>query len=239
MKDFKSAHMTNEITSKGIIEFDGAKYERFTVKTHFVQINESYIDLVEKYIKEFQKPGDILAISEKIIALSQGRIIKKSDVKIGFWAKFLSKFVMKTKAGFSVGNVYKMQVAIMLAGLPRILFAAFCSAITKPFGVRGVFYKVAGHDINGLDGFYGGAFKEYEEIGILNPLKPNSIAQTVEDICKIGTAIVDANDLGCNILGKSLKLHYKEDLVFDALKDNPAGQSNQCTPFVIIRKVQE
>lgn len=231
--------MTKEITSKGVVEIKGTKYERFAVKTHFVEVNEPYLQLVLKYIEDFKKPGDILAISEKIIALSQGRVIKRSDVKIGFWAKFLSKFVMKTPTGFSVGNVFKMQVAINLAGLPRILFAAFCSAVTKPFGVRGIFYKVAGHEINGLDGFYGGAFKEYEDLGILNPINTDSVCQNIKDITGVQTVIVDANDLGCNILGKSKGLTGEEELIYSVLKDNPAGQSNQCTPFILIRKINE
>lgn len=231
--------MTKEITSKGVVEINGSKYERFAVKTHFVEVNEPYLQLARTYISDFTKEGDILAISEKIIALSQGRVIKRSDVKIGFWAKLLSKFVMKTSAGFSVGNVFKMQVAINLAGLPRILFAALCSAVTKPFGIRGVFYKVAGHEINGLDGFYGGAFKEYEELGILNPINTDFVCQNVEDFLGVRATIVDANDLGCNILGKSKGLVNQEDIIFAALKDNPAGQTNQCTPFILIRKIEE
>lgn len=232
-----SHFMTKQIINKGIKDTEYGQYERFAIETHFVQLEESYLDVVNTYVSQHYKEGDIIAVSEKIIAISQNRVIKKSDVKLGWWAKFLSKFVMKTTAGFSVGNVYKMQVAIDIAGLPRVLFAAGCSAVTKLFGVKGVFYKVVGHEVNGLDGFYGGAFKEYEELGILNPLNPNGVCNNIKRKLNIPAIIVDANDLGCNLLGSSSDLSITEEEVQQILKDNPAGQKNQCTPIILIRKI--
>jgi len=84
-------------------------------------------------------------------------------------ANFLSKFVKKTPHGFSVGNPLKMQIAINLAGLPRILFAAVIAGISKIFGFSGVFYRLAGHQISQIDGFYAEAFPQYGEMGILGP----------------------------------------------------------------------
>ena len=57
-----------------IIEAGGKKYARHAIATHFVQVGESYIDLIEKYVKPVYQPGDILSSSEKVIALCQGRI---------------------------------------------------------------------------------------------------------------------------------------------------------------------
>jgi len=42
--------------------------------------------------------------------------------------------------------------------------------------------------------------------------------------------------LGGNILGKSKDLEGKEKFILEILKDNPAGQSNQQTPVIILRK---
>lgn len=226
----------NNITKKGDVAVNGVLYERFAIKTHFIKVGESYLEAIEKYVLPHVEKGDLLAISEKIISISQGRVIEKKDVKIGFWAKTLCKFVMKTTAGFSVGNVYKMQVAIDLAGLPRILFAAFCSALTKPFGIRGVFYRVVGNEVNGLDGFYGGAFKDYEELGILNPENPDKECEKVLGLHDLRAFVVDSNDLGCNLLGTYPNSSYNEEEVLALLKGNPAGQTNQCTPFILIRK---
>lgn len=231
--------MTNKLIDKGIVTIQDKRYQRYAVQTHFVQIRESYLDLVKKYILPHYEKGDLLFISEKIISLSQNRVVRKGDVNVGFWARTLSKFVMKTTAGYSVGNVYKMQVAINLAGLPRILFAAFCSAATKPFGIKGVFYRVAGHDINGIDGFYGGAFKEYEELGILNPHKPDEVCQQISELIEEGllNSVVDANDLGCNVLAQSKGIFYNEEDLKVLLKGNPAGQKDQCTPFILLKPI--
>lgn len=240
-KDFALLPMTNNLIDKGYVTIQDQSYHRFAVQTEFVQIGDSYLDLVKKYILPHYEEGDLLFISEKIISLSQKRVVKKSELKIGFWAKTLSKFVMKTTAGYSVGNVYKMQLAINLAGLPRILFAAFCSAATKPFGIKGVFYRVAGHDINGIDGFYGGAFSEYEELGILNPEKPDAVCQDISELegRSIQNSIVDANDLGCNVLAQSKNITYSEEEIRTLLKGNPAGQKNQCTPFILLKPTRQ
>ena len=51
------------------IEVNGVTYARHAIHTHFVQVGESYIDLVEKYVKPVWQPGDLLSSSEKIIGL--------------------------------------------------------------------------------------------------------------------------------------------------------------------------
>jgi hypothetical protein len=48
------------------------KYIRHAIRTHYVQVGkDNYIDLVNKYATPLYKPGDILSLSEKIIALCQ------------------------------------------------------------------------------------------------------------------------------------------------------------------------
>lgn len=57
---------------KVVVSIGGRSYARHAITTHFVQIGESYINLIEKYVKPIYQPGDILFSSEKIIALCQG-----------------------------------------------------------------------------------------------------------------------------------------------------------------------
>jgi len=45
-----------------------------------------------------------------------------------------------------------MELAIREAGALRIIFASFAALLTKPFGIKGIFYKVAGNNINAIDG---------------------------------------------------------------------------------------
>ena len=116
------------------ITVDGKKYKRKAIKTHFVKQGESYIDIMEKYVKPNYRQGDFISISEKIIALCQNRIVKREDIKIGFWAKFLSKFASHPDTGVGVGETIKMQYAIDKVGLPKVLYASGVSAVTKLFG---------------------------------------------------------------------------------------------------------
>jgi len=222
---------------KLIVSIEGKKYARYPVKTHFVEVSDNLEDIFLKYAFPFAQKKDIIALGQKIVSITQKRVVYKKDLKVGFWAKFLSQFVKKTPYGFSVGNPLKMQVAINLAGLPRILFACFLSAIGKIFGVSGVFYRVAGHEINQIDGFYGEAFPCYSEMGILSPQNCNEICNNLKDKYNLSFVIVDINDLGGNVLGISRDLKGKEKLILKILKDNPSTQTASQTPIIIIREV--
>ncbi|KPJ55283.1 hypothetical protein AMJ47_00170 [Parcubacteria bacterium DG_72] len=205
------------------------------VKTHFITSSDKLEDIVLQYVVPKAQKGDIVVLCEKIVSIMQNRIVYKKDVKLGSAAKFLSKFAKKTPAGFSVGNPYKMQVAINLAGLPRILLASFLGGVGKIIGFPGTFYRVAGHNISRIDGFYGKAFKEYNEIGILACKDGNKVCQSLKDRFGFSFAIADVNDLGRNIVGRSFDLAGKEKIILQALKGNPAGQFNQQTPIIILK----
>jgi len=219
-------------TSQGI-------WQRFPVKTHFVRPGEDIDKIIERYIIGNIKDKDIVSFSQKIVSLVQNKVIYKKDLKVGFWAKFLSKFVKKTPYGFSVGNPLKMQVAISKAGLPRIFLAGFLSILGKMIGKRGVFYKVVGNQVNELDGFYGEAFKEYAEMGILGPENCDQWCDRLKDKYRFANIIADVNDLGGNILGRSNDLKGQDKLMLAILKDNPAGQGEQQTPIIILRKAND
>ena len=193
-------------------------------------------EILAQHILPFLEKGDIVALGQKIISLLQKRIVYKKDIKVGRCARFLSKFAKKTPAGFSVGNPLKMQVAINLAGLPRILFAGLLGAISKVFGQEGNFYRLAGHQISQIDGFYDRAFSQYGQIGILGPVKCDELCQELKTKYGYSFLIVDINDLDGNILGRSSDLKGKEKLFLEILKDNPAGQLAQQTPILILRK---
>ena len=212
------------------------EYDRYPIKTHFIAVSDNLNSIISKYVLPITQKNDIIVLCEKIVSIIQNRIVYKRDVKLGFWAKFLSKFAKKTPYGFSVGNPLKMQVAINLAGLPRILLACFCSGIAKIFGVSGTFYRIAGHQISRIDGFYGDAFPQYSEMGILGSKDSDKVCEELRSKFGFSFVIADVNDLGRNIIGRSEDLKEKDEIILEALKDNPAGQSDQQTPIIIIRK---
>ena len=221
------------------IEVNGKTYLRHAIKTRFVKQGESYIDVFKEYVSPIYQKGDIVSSSEKIIALCQNRVVKREEVKIGFWAKFLSKFASKNDAGVGVGETIKMQYAIDTVGLLRVLWASIASAVTKLFGKRGVFYEIVGQEVSGLDGFYDHVWKEYGDIGIKIPDNPTGVCNEIKEKLGISCMIVDANDLGHEVLGYSSDIQLTKDELKGLIKDNPSGQGKELTPIILIRKKNE
>lgn len=223
---------------KVVISANGKTYARHAITTHFVQVGESYIELIEKYVKPVYEPGDILFSSEKVIALCQRRIVTEKEVRPGIWARILSRFVRQTPAGPGMGLPVKMQFAINYCGLGKVLWAAVCAGFDTLHGVHGTFYNMLGREIRGLDGFYGKDISEYAHIGIRIPSEPDKVCDEVWQKTGVVMAIVDANDLGIELLGKSRQLwKWPESMLLALVADNPAGQRRQFTPFILVRCV--
>ena len=220
------------------IEVNGQTYLRHAIKTRFIKQGESYIDVFKEYVLPIYQEGDIISSSEKIIALCQNRIVRREDIKIGFWAKFLSKFASHPTTGVGVGETIKMQYAINTVGLLKVLWASIASAITKLFGKKGVFYEIVGQEVSGLDGFYDHVWKEYGDIGIQLPENPTKVCKEKKNELGISCMIVDANDLGQEILGHSDDIQLTEEELKGLIKDNPSGQGKELTPLILIRKKQ-
>jgi F420-0:gamma-glutamyl ligase-like protein len=218
------------------IEVNDEIYMRHAIQTHFVQQNEDYIEIFRKYVLPLYEEGDIVSCSEKIIALCQGRIVKREDIHIGFFAKLLSKFASHPDTGVGVGETIKMQYAIDKVGLLKVLYASVASAVTKLFGKKGVFYEIVGQEVSGLDGFYDHVWAEYGDVGIEMPSNPRAVCNEIYEKLGIMTMIVDANDLGQELLGYSDVISLSEKELLGLIKDNPAGQGRQQTPLILIRK---
>ena len=219
------------------IEVNGKIYMRHAIKTRFVKQGESYIDIFKEYVSPIYQEGDLVSSSEKIIALCQNRVVKREDIKIGFWAKLLSKFAcQKNRGGYGVGMAINMQYAIDTVGLLKVLWASFAGGIGKLFGKRGVFYEIVGQEVSGLDGFYDGAWDEYRDIGIKIPEKPSEVCNEIKEKLGITCMIVDANDLGQEVLGYSSDVKLSDEELKELIKDNPAGQGKQLTPIILIRE---
>lgn len=168
--------------------------------------------------------------------MCQKRVIYKKDVKVSRLAKFLSKFAMRSDAGVGVDNPYKMQFAIMLCGKLKVIYAAIAGGIGKLLGKKGIFYKIVGMEISGLDGFYGKVFEDYSEFGIRIPDRPDEVCDEIYEKTGIKAMIVDANDLNVEILGKASNIGHDDEYLKKLIKDNPAGQTKELTPLILIRE---
>lgn len=216
---------------------DGREYYRCPIHTRLIKVGDNLSQLVEEYVSPYFEEGDCVYISEKIVSLCQRDIISKEDVKLSWTAKFLSKFASTNdSAGVGVHNVYKMQVAILLCGKPKVIFAAIAAGVARIFGKRGVFYEITGPQVAGLDGFYSTYFEDYKNFGILSPKEPDKAAARVEAETGVCCCVADINDFGGEVLAVSPQSPMDKVLLQKLLKDNPAGNGHEMTPFVLMRE---
>lgn len=218
------------------ITVEGSQFLRIPIKTHVVMKDDQLLKVIETYAKEHLQPNDTLFISEKIVAITQGRAIPLSEIHPRKLAHLLTKFVTKTPAGIGLGMPETMEMALRECGVPRILFAAAASAVTKVFGKRGVFYEIAGYKASSIDGPTPNTIPPYNKHVVLGPERPDEVAKEVKAYLNlpIQVAVVDINDLNGVVLGASDSSMDRSKIV-KILKDNPLGQDHEQTPLGIIR----
>ena len=220
---------------QAIIEVNGSKYARIPIKTHLITEDDDIVETASNYgLPVLSEKGDVLFISEKCVACTQGRAIPLESIKPRRMATFLSRFVKKTPAGIGLGMPETMEYALRECGTPRILVAAAASAIGKIIGKKGWFYIVAGEKASSIDGPTANTIPPYNKCVVLGPKDPDGVAKKISDAIGYTTIIVDINDLGGNILGSS-DPNLDRELYAKILKDNPLGQDCQSTPMGVIR----
>ena len=221
-----------------VIEVDGKKYQRLAIKTSVVTKDDDLKEVVKTYAAPNIEDGDVLFISEKMVACTQGRAIPLDEIKPRWLARVLSKFVMKTPHGIGLGMPETMEMALRECGVLRILWASFCGMVGKLLGKRGWFYEVAGYKASSIDGPCHHTLPPYDRYVVLGPENPEKVASELSEMLE-GTPvlIVDINDLGGTILGSSLG-EETEAYYLQFLKDNPLGQSKEQTPMGIIRELE-
>lgn len=218
------------------IRVGGVNYARYPIKTHIVTPGESLNDLIQKYALGHLTSGDIIFISEKMVAITQKRSIPIKDIHPSWLAKKAVKFVYKNPGGLGIATPWTMQMVIKEAGLPRFLLAGVAAIITKPLGIKGMFYRVIGQRAKAIDGPIPHAMPPYNECVTLTPLNVNETAKEIKNKFGYDVVIIDANDLGVEVLGKSGN-EIKDSFANAVFKDNPLGQGREQTPICIVRKM--
>lgn len=211
-------------------------YNRYPIKTHLIKPDEDLFDIVKRYAMPEYEDGDILVMSERMVAITQGRLVHEDDIQETWLAKLLIRFVKKWPEDPGFRNAKKMQIAINEAGLPRILLAALVSAITKPFGIRGLFYIICGHQVSEIDGFAPGTIPPYDKYAVLGPKNPDDVCNKLADKFNIQCAIADANNIDVQVLGASHNLEISRQELKMAFIDNPIGQGSEQTPLCLVRE---
>jgi F420-0:gamma-glutamyl ligase len=210
---------------------DGRTYRRVAVPTRWLDESDDLEQALHAYLPPLT-PADTVVISEKVAILLTGRAIPAAPP--GRVARLMAQFVRPPAESYGLSVPEKMQFVVQSVGAWRVLAAGALSAMTRPFGVRGVFYQVAGPIARDVDG----ALPPYDHL--LFPPLPQHDA---EDLCVqlekelgVGVCIADLNDFGGRIRAAS-PLAPPISVLTRVLADNPLGQRLTGTPFGVVRPV--
>ena len=213
----------------------GAVYARHPVRTHLVTAADDALEVLKRYLGQPPDGTRLVAVSERMVAITQGRSYPISEIKAGPLARLLERFVTRPGYGIGLGSAETMELAIREVGAPRILLAAAASAVTKPFGIHGVFYRVAGPQAKAIDGPTSYTIPPYNQSATLGPKDPDGAARRLAAGIGVPVAVIDANDAGCAVLGASPGVDRR--FVERLFADNPLGQAGEQTRVCLVQEV--
>lgn len=225
------------------IDVDNVSYDRLPVRTRLITLKDKdLLPIIDEYVKPFLKAGDVVYVSEKALTITQGRVVDMSTIRPNALARFFARNVGNNYGsndfrGFGHGTTLAMQLFLEEAGYVRILFAAAVSAVTRPLGIRGLFYWICGKRAKSIDCPMSFLILEYAHAAKLAPNHPSREAKRFKKSLGCDVVILDANYRGAFSLGKSSR-SISEKFIGKLFRDNPLGQSDEMTPFCIVRKTE-
>jgi len=207
------------------------KYKSLAIKTDLLGCFDNPVDTVIEYCKGIVEKNDILTIGESPLAIMQNRYISPQNLECSLFAKALCYFFHPTS---SLATACGMQLLINRIGVTRITFALFVGFLFKLVGIKGMFYRLTGSESSLIDDISGTVIP-YDKSIVMGPLNADLFCKEVSKYLNIDVAVVDVNDLGgVKVLASSNKKINK--ILKINLKSNPAGNGDQKTPIVLIRK---
>lgn len=224
--------------SSKIINIDGIDFLRIPLKTKILTSQDDILEIIKHASKDKIKKDDIITISESPLAITQDRAIPVAELKVGWLAKFLWRFVSNVEYGIGLRAPESMQCAIDECGHFRILFAAMIGGCGRFIGRRGKgdFYRIAGRQAALIDAATTSPVPPYESCVIKGPKDPQKVAQRIKDAIGHECCVMDINDIGgCWMIGGSDGID--KEFMEKVMKDNPQGQGDELTPICLVRKV--
>ena len=208
-------------------------YMAIAVKTDLLGSFDNPIETVVNYCKDVTKKNDILTIGETPLAIMQGRYIAPQNLEYNFFSKILCYFFHPTS---SLATACGMQLLIDKIGVTRITFSLIMGFLFKCIGVKGIFYRLTGFESSLIDDISGTVIP-YDKSIVMGPIMTKLFCDKLSKQLEVEVAVVDVNDLGgVKILASSNKA--VNNILKDILKVNPAGNSDEKTPIVLIRNIE-
>ena len=201
------------------------------VKTHILGTLDDPITVLKSYIPTNCLPTDIIAIGESPLAIMQGEYIDYRSINVSPIARLLCKGFHPTS---SLATACGMQTLINIYGPSRIIMSWLVGGIFKIIGIKGVFYRLAGEQARLIDDITG-TTPPYDKSIVLGPKDTQSFCINASKELQVNVAVVDVNDLGRVKILSTNNINYT-GIIKKALTTNPAGNANQQTPIVLIRK---
>ena len=173
---------------------------------------------------------DVITIGETPVAIMQGRFRHPTEIKPGWVARRICYFFLPTS---SLATACGLQALVDIVGPTRVLFAFVGGAIARVLGKRGAFYQLAGEQARLIDDVTG-TLPPYDQFIVLGPENPQEVVDRIKRETGLQAAIVDVNDLkAVKVLAATSGVSM--ELLEEGLRSNPAGNSDERTPVVLIR----
>ena len=156
-------------------------YMRIPVRTKVVSATDEIAEVAKEYIGGLLQPADVVVVSEKAVAITQGRFYHVDEIKPSWLARLLSKFVYNSPHGANLRCPKAMELAIREVGWLRVLVAALIGGLGKLFGIRGLFYRICGTKARSVDGAWEGTIPPYQRCIVLAPENPDKVAEQLKE----------------------------------------------------------
>ncbi len=205
-------------------------YKAIAVKTDLLGSFDNPIETVMDYCKNVTREKDILTIGETPLAIMQGRYVAPQNLEYNIFSKILCYFFHPTS---SLATACGMQLLIDKIGVMRITFSLIIGFLFKFIGVKGIFYRLTGFESSLIDDI-SGTVVPYDKSIVMGPINTKLFCDKLSKQLEVEVAVVDVNDLGgVKILASSN--NSVNNILKEILKVNPAGNSDEKTPIVLIR----
>ena len=217
----------------------GQVFARLPIKTNVVARGDDLADVCRSHVVAHVKPGDTVAMAENAVSASQGRSFPIDEIHPTWLATKLGNAVTKTPHGIGLGTPQTMQLAIDQVGAPRIVAAAIAGAAGRLIRQKGIFYLVAGREVEAIDGPAYNRLPPHNTSASLGPADPDGVAAQLSAVLSeaaggtVHAAVIDASDLAVTVLGASSGAD--RELVGVLMRDNPLGQGTEQTPVCVMR----
>lgn len=218
----------------------GRTFQRAPVKTHLVMFGEDLAGVVEKYAAPSLNSSSILVLSEKFVTICQNNVRHIDDVQETWLSRLIVRYVTKHPNDIGYSHPKKMQVAVELAGYPRMMAAVVIGGLTRLLlKRRGDFYRIAGNRISEIDGFNPEAMKPFDEYAMLPPKEPDATCEMLAQKFGCACYMIDGNNINVEVIGMSKNLavlKIDRALARELMLDNPMGQNDELTPIFILQE---